>query len=145
MSLTLESALALARAVLEEGQRRGCAPLAVVVTDPGGRDICALRGDGAGHLRIVIARAKAGGALGIGFNTRDVQVLAGRIPDFVAAANAATEGGLIPSPGGVILYRGGELAGAIGVSGDTGDNDEACILAVLKGSELQAAAPYWDN
>ncbi|OWJ76549.1 MULTISPECIES: GlcG/HbpS family heme-binding protein [Haematobacter] len=134
--LTLEQADRLASHALAEGRRRGFAPLAVAVLDQGGNTIVAKRGDGAGHLRIAIAEGKAWGALGLGLNTRDIAALSRQIPQFVAALAATSGGRVLPSPGGVILRAGEEVLGAIGLSGDTGDNDEICALAALEAEGL---------
>lgn len=136
-TLTLERADRLATLALAEGERRGFAPLAVAVLDAGGNTIVAKRGDGAGHLRIAIAEGKAWGALGLGFNTRDIAALSRQIPQFVAALAATSGGRVLPSPGGVILRVGAEVLGAIGLSGDTGDNDEVCALAALAAEGLE--------
>ena len=45
----------------------------------------------------------------------------------------------MPSPGGVLLLRDGGVIGAVGVSGDTGDNDEAAALAGIAAAGLDAA------
>ncbi|KFI29297.1 GlcG protein [Haematobacter massiliensis] len=134
--LTLERADRLASHALAEGGRRGFAPLAVAVLDAGGNTIVAKRGDGAGHLRIAIAEGKAWGALGLGLNTRDIVALSHQIPQFVAALAATSGGRVLPSPGGLILREGEEVLGAIGLSGDTGDNDEICAHAALEAEGL---------
>lgn len=44
---------------------------------------------------------------------------------------------VIPAAGGVLIADGeGALIGAIGVSGDTSDNDEACAVAALSAHGL---------
>jgi uncharacterized protein GlcG (DUF336 family) len=61
-------------------------------------------------------------------------------PAFVAAATAAVGGTLIPVPGGVLIKQGGEIIGAVGISGDTSDNDEAAALAGIEAAGLEADA-----
>ncbi len=47
----------------------------------------------------------------------------------------------MPSPGGVlILDEDGDVIGAVGISGDTGDNDELCALAGIAAAGFRAAA-----
>jgi uncharacterized protein GlcG (DUF336 family) len=42
---------------------------------------------------------------------------------------------MIPNPGGVLLRdETGRVAGAVGVSGDTGDMDEECAVAAIRTS-----------
>jgi uncharacterized protein GlcG (DUF336 family) len=57
-------------------------------------------------------------------------------PFFIAAATAATGGSLVPVPGGVLIKDGAALVGAIGISGDTSDNDEAAALAGIAAAGL---------
>jgi uncharacterized protein GlcG (DUF336 family) len=77
-----------------------------------------------------IANGKAWGALGMGFGTRELADRAAKSPAFVAALAATSRGRMIPSPGGVLIANeDGEIVGAIGISGDSGDNDEACAMA----------------
>jgi uncharacterized protein GlcG (DUF336 family) len=129
MTVTLDEALAIASATLAAGRRRGAQPLTVVVLDPGGHLKAALREDGAGILRREIAEAKAHGALGMGLPSRVLFDMAQANPNFFAAVAAASGGRIVPNPGGVLLRDpAGHIAGAVGVSGDTGDMDETCIM-----------------
>ena len=80
--LGLEAADLIVDTALAEGRRLGLAPLAVAVLDAGGHLIVFKREDRAGILRFDIAFAKAWGALGMGFGTRE---LANRSPGFVNA------------------------------------------------------------
>jgi uncharacterized protein GlcG (DUF336 family) len=60
-------------------------------------------------------------------------------PYFIAAATQAVGGSLIPVPGGVLIRRDDkEIIGAIGVTGDASDNDEATALAGLAAANLAA-------
>jgi uncharacterized protein GlcG (DUF336 family) len=43
---------------------------------------------------------------------------------------------LVPVPGGVLIKDGGEIIGAIGVSGDSSDNDEAAAAAGIEAAGL---------
>ncbi|MBL8808078.1 MAG: heme-binding protein [Rhodospirillales bacterium] len=138
--LTLAIADRIAATALDEGRRLGLAPLALVVLDAGGHVVLARREDGAGILRFEIAYGKAWGALGMGFGTRELAERAAKSPAFLAAIAAASGGRAIPSPGGVlILGTGGRPIGAVGISGDTGDRDEACAVAGIAATGLSAA------
>ena len=129
-TLKLARASAIIDAALAEGRKRRLAPLAVAVLDAGGHLIAFKREDGAGFVRFDIANGKAWGALGMGFGTRELAERAAKFPAFVAALSAASQGRMIPSPGGVLIAAAdGEVVGAIGISGDTGDNDEICAMA----------------
>jgi uncharacterized protein GlcG (DUF336 family) len=108
----------------------GLKPLAVAVLDAGGHLIAFGRADGASTLRPQIACGKAGGALGLGVNSRKIALFAANRPSFIAALGPIAPHGVIPSAGGVlVLDEQGETIGAIGVTGDTADNDEICALA----------------
>ena len=138
-TLTLAQANTLIIAALAEGRRRSLQPLVVAVLDPGGHLIAFQREDGAGYLRLDIASGKAWGALGLGFGTREIAERATKIPAFFGALAAASQGRVIPSPGGVIVLAvDGTVAGAVGISGDTGDADEACALAGIAAIGMQA-------
>ena len=137
--LTLAQASGLIAAALAEGRRRGLAPLAACVLDAGGHLVAFQREDGAGFLRFDIAYGKAWGALGMGFGTRELAERAQKAPAFVAALAATSQGRAVPSPGGVIILDGdGSVVGAVGISGDAGDQDEACALAGIAAIGLVA-------
>lgn len=128
--LTLAAASEIADAALAEARSRSFAPLAVVVLDAGAHPVLLKREDGASLMRVDIATAKASGALGMGYNTREMTKRANAMPVFYAALNAISGGGMAPSPGGVLIRNAeGELIGAVGISGDTGDADEICAVA----------------
>jgi uncharacterized protein GlcG (DUF336 family) len=137
--LELARADAIIDAALAEGRKRRLAPLAVAVLDAGGHLIAFKREDGAGFVRFDIANGKAWGSLGMGFGTRELADRAARSPTFVAALSATSQGRMIPSPGGVLIAGAdGEVVGAVGISGDTGDNDEACAMAGIAATGLSA-------
>jgi uncharacterized protein GlcG (DUF336 family) len=136
-TLKLAQAGVIIDAALAEGRARRLAPLAVAVLDAGGHLIAFKREDGAGFVRFDIANGKAWGALGMGFGTRELTDRAARFPPFVAALSAASQGRMIPSPGGVLIAAAdGDVVGAIGISGDIGDNDEACAMAGIAAAGL---------
>ena len=137
--LSLAQASSILDAALSEGHRRNFAPLVVAVLDSGGHMIAFKREDGAGFARFDIAYGKAWGALGMGFGTRELAERGTRFPAFVAAISTATQGRIIPSPGGVlILDSDGHVIGAVGISGDTGDNDEICAIMGIESAGFSA-------
>lgn len=130
MSLTLDLAQAILAGALAEADSRGAKPLGIIVLDAGGHPIAYARQDGASLFRFDIARAKAMGALGMGADTRDIAARAAGNPAFFTSVAIATGGALALSPGGILVRDGaGALVGAIGISGDTPDIDEACAIA----------------
>lgn len=137
--LKLAQANAIIDAALAEGRKRNFALLAVAVLDPGGHPIAFKREDGASFLRFELAYGKAWGALAMGFGSRELAERATKQPAFIGALAAVTQGRMVPSPGGVLIVGPDkELLGAVGISGDTGDNDEICALAGIKAAGLTA-------
>ena len=143
MSLTLQQATTIVETALRTGRETSCAPLAVAVLDAGGHLKAFAREDGAGIVRPQIAVGKAWGALGMGFGSR---TLARRVADgqaqqqaFFAALNAMSDGRVVPAAGGVLIRdAAGDILGAVGISGDTSDKDEACAVAGITAARLVA-------
>lgn len=137
--LTLSHANTIINTAIAEGRKRNLTALAVAVLDAGGHLVAFQREDGAGFARYDIAYGKAWGALGMGFGTRELMDRAAKFPTFVAAIAMATQGRMIPSPGGVLIVGAdGVVIGAVGISGDTGVNDEACALAGIEAVGFKA-------
>lgn len=138
-AITLAQAETIVDAALRDGRHRGFAPLTVVVLDPGGHAVVIKREDRSGILRVEIATGKAWGALGMGIASRELGVRATKVPHFFAALAAASHGRVVPVAGGVLIRdAGGEVIGAVGISGDTSDNDEVCAVAGIAAAGLVA-------
>ncbi|MGY8631982.1 heme-binding protein [Bradyrhizobium sp. 14AA] len=128
--LSLDSAVTIIDAALRVAREKGLAPLAVAVLDPGGHLIAYKREDGSGIVRFEIAFGKAWGSLGMGFGSRELSRRAISLPTFFSMLSATTGGRLVASPGGVLIIgKEQQVLGAVGISGDLGDNDEACAIA----------------
>jgi len=136
--ITLSEAQAILTAALAEARARSAHPLAIVVLDAGAHPVAFAREDGATFFRLDIARAKATGALGMGADTRVLAQRAAGNGAFFQAVAVTVGGDIAFSPGGVLVRRDGVVIGAVGVSGDTGDIDEACALAGLRAACLLA-------
>lgn len=136
-SLTLDHANAIITQALTLGRQEGLHPLTVVALDAGGRLVAMQSEDGSGLLRHDIAFGKAWGALGMGFSSRLIgERMAGR-PTFQNALATASDGRLIPVPGGVLVETAdGVTIGAIGISGDTSEKDEYCAVEAIKAAGL---------
>jgi uncharacterized protein GlcG (DUF336 family) len=138
-SVGLSQASRIVDAALAKGRETGCDPLTVVVLDAGGHLVAAKREDGSGILRFEIAFGKAWGALGMGFGSRTYVERAKVNPAFVTALMAASGGRVVPVPSGVLIRdTGGQVIGAVGISGDTSDRDEVCALAGIAAVGLTA-------
>jgi len=137
--LTLEQAQIIVDKTLEKGGELGLNPLTVAVVDDGGNLKTFARADGPGAaLRPQVATGKAFGAVGMGRSSRQLGELFQERPHFGTALVGASEGRLIPVPGGVLIKDGDEIVGAVGVSGDTSDNDEAAAVAGIEAAGLTA-------
>jgi uncharacterized protein GlcG (DUF336 family) len=124
---------------LTEGRARSFAPLVVAVLDAGGHLVAYKREDGAGIARFDIAYGKAWGSLGMGFGTRELTERAAKNPAFISVLATVSGGRMVPSPGGVLILDGeGQVVGAVGISGDIGDNDELCAIAGIEQAGFRA-------
>ena len=134
---TLAQADAIASATLQHGRTIGAAPLTVAVLDAGGHLVVLRREDGSGILRPQIAEAKAWTALGMGFSSREIGRRAAAQPVFFGALASVAEGRFAPAAGGILIRgAGGDVLGAVGVSGDVSDVDEVCALAGVTAAGL---------
>jgi uncharacterized protein GlcG (DUF336 family) len=139
MSVTLAQANTIANAALKKGREHKFAPLTIVVLDGGGHVVVCQREDGSGIVRFDLAYGKAWCSLGMGFGTRELTERAAKAPAFVNALMAASQGRAVPSPGGVLIRdAAGIVIGSVGISGDTGDNDEICAVAGIEAAGLKA-------
>jgi len=123
-TLTLRKARTIIRKTLEQGKEMGLKPLSVVVLDAGGHVLAFEREDGASPGRFGIAQGKAYGAVMLGMSGSAQMARAEQQAYFMAAVNGVYGGQVVPVPGGVLLKDAkGRVLGAIGVTGDTSDND----------------------
>ena len=138
MSLTLDQARGIVAAARTHGQDAGFKPLTVVVLDAGGHVVAVEREDGSSTKRFEVAYGKAHGAVSLGMGSRALMTRAEQQPYFIAAVTNSV-GALVPVPGGVLVRdASGDLLGAVGVSGDTSDNDEAAAVAGIEAAGLTA-------
>jgi uncharacterized protein GlcG (DUF336 family) len=139
MPLDLTSSRLIIDTALAKGRELKLKPLAVAVLDARGCMIAFAAEAGTSLLREQIARGKASGALGMGLGSRALFKRAQEHPFFIDAVNSLANGELIPVPGGVLIRdAAGQLLGAVGISGDTSDNDEICALAGIAAAALVA-------
>ena len=137
--MTLDTARAIVAGVRAHGTSAGLKPLTVVVLDAGGHVVVVEREDGSSMKRFEIGFGKAHGALSLGMGSRSIMARAEQQPTFIAAVTAVVGGALVPVPGGVLVRDAdGALLGAVGVTGDSSDNDEAAGVAGIEGAGLTA-------
>jgi uncharacterized protein GlcG (DUF336 family) len=139
MAVTLAQASSIVDVALKKARELKQMPQTLVVLDTGGHVVCAKREDGSGIIRFEIAVGKAYGALGMGWGSRTMMERAAQNPNFLTAIAAASGGRLVPNPGGVLIRdAGGTIIGALGISGDTADNDEIIAVAGIEAAGLKA-------
>jgi uncharacterized protein GlcG (DUF336 family) len=136
--LTLDVARKILEAALAKGIEKKLKPLVVTILDVRGCVKLTAAQDGTSLLRSEIANGKAFGALAMGMGSRALFQRAQEAPFFVSAVNTLAQGRLVPVPGGVLIQDGAVLLGAVGISGDTSDNDEACAIAGIEAAGLKA-------
>lgn len=139
--MKLKDAETIASYTLTVGRKNQLKPLTVAVFDKGGHLVCFKKEDGSSLYRQQIASGKALGALGIGIDSAKLGPISEARPQFMIAAYAASGGKLIPVAGGVLIKdKNGEIIGAVGVSGDISENDEACAVEGIKKAGLNCSA-----
>ena len=138
--LTLDIARKILDAALAKSSELKLKPLVVTVLDVRGCVKITAAQDGTSLMRSEIAHGKAYGALAMGMGSRALFQRAQEQAFFIDAANTLAQGRLVPVPGGVLIQSSGTLLGAVGVSGDTSDNDEACAIAGIEAAGLKANA-----
>lgn len=128
-SISLEAAAEIARHALAHARSQNMAPVAVAVLDLRGTLKAFLAEDGTSLLRFNIAFGKAWGSLGMGFGGRKLTERNAKTPEFINALQAMTEGKMVPVPGGILIRNAqGAVVGAVGISGETSENDELCAV-----------------
>lgn len=138
-TVTLEQALTITRGALQHALEVSAAPLTVAVLDNAGRLVSLQRQDGSSLLRPDIAIGKAWGAIALGRSSRGLADMAAARPAFMSAVNVLAQGNIVPVPGGVLIRDDQQrLLGAVGITGDQSDVDEACAVAGIKLAELVA-------
>jgi uncharacterized protein GlcG (DUF336 family) len=132
-TVNLSQADSIINAALEHGRSASMKPLTVAVLDSGGHLVALKREDSSSLLRPQIAVGKAWGALGLGMGGRDLAKRAAVAPAFMGAMSDLAGGKMVPVPGGVLIRdAAGVILGAVGVTGDVSENDEACAIAGIR-------------
>lgn len=139
--LSLSKSNKIIRDALAKGKELGLKPLSVAVLDAGGHLVAFAREDGASLLRPQIASGKAYGALAVGVGSRWLNAQAESRPHFLEGLSNVSGGRIVPVPGGVLIKdKRGEILGAVGITGDTSDNDELAAIAGIEGAGYVADA-----
>ena len=126
----IDTALKIARA-------KNLRPMTIAVLDSGGDLVAYKREDGTGIRRFDVVFGKAFGSLVMNRSSRSIGQIAERAPTFIQSLATATQGRLVPTPGGVLIKnKDGQIIGAVGSSGDEADADEACAIEAIRAAGL---------
>lgn len=135
--LTLAQANTIAAAAIKAARDMKIPPVTVVVLDAAGNLKAMQREDGASMFRFAVATGKAWAAVGMGTASRVLAERARENPNFFGALAATAEGKFLPQPGAVLIKNAsGEILGAAGASGGTGDEDEAICAQGVRDAGL---------
>ena len=136
-SLSLNQAQAVIAGALAAARHKGYKPMGVVVVDAAAQAIAFAREDGASALRLDIAHGKAGAAIGMGVSSRALAAKAKDMPVFFGTIATNAHQPFIPQTGAVLMTNAqGEIVGAVGASGGTGDEDEEIVIAGIAAAGL---------
>jgi uncharacterized protein GlcG (DUF336 family) len=137
MSISLRKARTIIRKTLDKGREMELKPLSVVVLDAGGHVQAFEREDGASVGRFGIAHGKAYGSVMLGLAGTAQKARADQQAYFMAAVNGVYGGQLVPVPGGILIRdKKGAVIGAVGVTGDTSENDVEAGMAGIEAAGL---------
>src|SRR6478609_1392587 len=138
-SLTLEQANQIITGALAKSKASGFKPMGVAVLDDSGHLKSFAREDGASMFRFEVAQGKAWGAVGMGASSRTLMQRAKDNPNFFVSLAATSGGRFLPQTGAVLIKDGaGNVLGAVGASGGTGDEDELICIAGVESAGLSA-------
>ena len=138
--LTLAQGQAIITAALARSKAEGFKPMGIAVLDAAGHLKAFAREDGASMFRFEVAQAKAWGAVGMGASSRQLAQRAKDNPNFFVSLSATSGGKFLPQPGAVlILSNDGQVLGAVGASGGTGDEDELICAAGVEAVGFKVA------
>ena len=138
MSLSLNQANQIITGALAKARELNLKPVSVIVLDARASLVAAQSEDGVSIMRPQIAHGKANGAIQLGMGSRALMKRAEQQAYFISAMNGLAGGDLVPVPGGCLVMDGDNLIGAVGISGDTSDNDEAAVVAGIESAGLTA-------
>ncbi len=138
--ITLEQARTMIAEARRAGREKALKPLAIIVLDAGGHALAFEREDGSSPGKFEIAMGKAYGCVMLGMPGSALMARAETQAYFMTAANGAYGGKLLPVPGGVLVLRDGAVVGAVGVTGDTSENDAAVAVVGIEAAGYEASA-----
>ena len=137
--MTLQQANQIIAGALAKSKASGFKPMGVAVLDDAGHLKAFAREDGASMFRFEVAQGKAWGAVGMGASSRTLMQRAKDNPNFFVSLAATSGGRFLPQTGAVLIKdAAGNVLGAVGASGGTGDEDEMICIAGVESAGLAA-------
>ena len=137
-TITLDQANTIIAAILARGAELDCRPLSVIVVEPGCKPKAFQKEDGSSMIRFEMAFGKAYAALALGRSSTLVRVRAQEKPIFMDYLMGASGDQIFPEGGGMLIRDGGgEVIGAVGVTGDTEDRDEELAIHGIHAAGLK--------
>jgi len=138
--ITLTQANRIIEAALSTARAKQYRPMTVVVLDESGNVRALQREDGASMFRVDIATGKAWASVARGASSRALGDRAKDNPNFYGALAASSHGKFLPQSGAVLIKNAdGQVLGAAGASGGSGDEDELICIAGIEAAGLQHA------
>jgi len=122
--MTLQQAETAVRAAQEKAKALGTA-MTVTVVDEAGRLVLSARGDGTGFFTPETSRAKAMAAAAFKRSNRELAEMVAQ-GGFWGIVPTVLQGQVLPTLGGTPITLGGQVIGAIGCGGGTGQQDQEC-------------------
>jgi uncharacterized protein GlcG (DUF336 family) len=144
-AISLDEAMTIINACFAAAKQRKVRPLTAVVLDAGGRLKAALKQDGCAMLRFEVAYGKAYAALSMGRPSRMVLQKQREKPVFMENLIALADGPMFLEAGGQLIRDvTGEVIGAIGVTGDSGEMDDVCAIAGIHAAGHKTCGDFTD-
>jgi len=131
--LSLAAAQTIVNQALAHARANKFNALGIVVLDARGSLKASAAEDGTSLMRWKVAFGKAYGSIAWGAGSKKIEKMAADRPNFFAGVAHLVDGGILPVGGGVLIRDAeGRIVGAVGVSGDTSDNDELAASVGIK-------------
>ncbi len=136
--IKLEQANRIIEAIFARGRELRCRPLSVVVVEPGAVVKAFQKEDDSSMMRFEMAYGKAYAALALGRSSSLVRVRAEERPMFMRYMIRASDDRVFPEGGGMLIRdHQGEVIGAVGVTGDTQEQDEELAAHGIRAAGLK--------
>jgi glc operon protein GlcG len=124
IQMTLQLAETAVRAAQQKAKALGTA-MTVTVVDEAGRLVLCARGDGTGFFTPETSKAKAMAAAAFKRSNAELSEMAAK-GGFWAVVPVVLQGQILPTLGATPITLGGQVIGAIGCGGGTGQQDQEC-------------------